>query len=165
MSYHIMGAVMEKRYIVKLSASEREECERVIRRGKNNATVIRRAHMLLAADESEERQRVSDKSIGERFGVCRTTVEGLRQRFVENAFSVTLYGKKRETAPKKLTGEVEAHVIAVSRSHPESGTQGWTLHRIAARVVELQVVDSLSHESVRTVLKKTASGRAMPSSG
>lgn len=156
---------MEKLYIVKLTAQEREELHSILRRGKHNATVIRRANILLACDESEGRPRTSDQVVAARFGVRRQTVEGIRQRFVENTFSVTLFGKKREYAPKKLIGEVEAHIIAISRSTPPSGTQSWSLHRIAERVVELKIVESLSHESVRSVLKKTTSSRTTPSNG
>jgi transposase len=156
---------MEKRYIVTLTAQEREELHTVLRRGKQNATVIRRANILLACDESEGHPRTADHVIADRFGVRRTTVEGIRQRFVEDALHTTLYGKKREYAPQKLIGEVEAHIIAVSRSTPPSGTQSWTLHRIAARVVELNIVESLSHESVRKVLKKTTLSRIIPSNG
>jgi transposase len=156
---------MEKLYIVKLTAQEREELNSILRRGKHNARVIRRANILLACDESEDRPRTSDRIIAERFGVRRRTVEGIRQRFVEDALPVTLFGKKREYAPKKLIGEVEAHIIAISRSTPPSGTQSWSLHRIAERVVELNIVESLSHESVRSVLKKTTSSRTIPSNG
>lgn len=156
---------MEKLYIVKLEPEERAECERIIHSGKRNASLISRAHILLSCDESEGRPRCSDKSIAEQYRVRRTTVEKVRQRFVERKFPSTLYGEKRSYAPVKILGDVQAHIIAISRSQPPSGTQSWTLHRIAERVVELKIVESISHESVRQVLKKTTSSRTTKNNG
>ena len=146
---------MEKKYIVRLSQSEREELNRVIKQLIGTSQKVRRAHILLKADQ--DGPAWTDKRIAEAFD-CRTkTVENLRQRFVQNGFGETLHGKKRENASqsKLLDGKQEAKIIATRLGPPPKGYANWTLRLLARRVVELEIVDSVSHQTVMRTLKKT----------
>ncbi len=147
---------MEKKYIVRLSQSERKELKRVIAQLIGTSQKVRRAHILLKADQ--DGPSWTDKRIAEAFD-CRTkTVENLRQRFVQSGFEETLHGKKRENASqsKLLDGKQEAKIIATRLGPPPKGYANWTLRLLARRVVELEIVDSVSHQTVMRTLKKTA---------
>jgi hypothetical protein len=147
---------MEKKYIVRLSQSERKELRRVISQLIGTSQKVRRAHILLKADQ--DGPAWTDRRIAEAFD-CRTkTVENLRQRFVQSGFDETLHGKKRENASqsKLLDGKQEAKVIATRLGPPPKGYANWTLRLLARRVVELEIVDSVSHQTVMRTLKKTA---------
>lgn len=147
---------MEKKYIVRLSQSERKELKRVIAQLIGTSQKVRRAHILLKADQ--DGPAWTDTRIAEAFD-CRTkTVENLRQRFVQSGFDETLHGKKRENASqsKLLDGKQEAKVIATRLGAPPKGYANWTLRLLARRVVELEIVDSISHQTVMRTLKKTA---------
>ena len=100
----------------------------------------------------------SDDRIAEAFGCRRQTVEGIRQRFVETGFQETLDGKKRADppTPKLLDGEQEAKIIAMRLGPPPKGYANWTLRLLARKVVELEIVDAVSYETVRRTLKKMA---------
>ena len=146
---------MQKKYIVRLTAEECKQLDEVIKRLKGSGQKVRRAQILLKADA--DGLNWTDKKIAEAFS-CRTkTVENIRQRFVEYGFQQTLDGKKRKTPPtlKKLNGEQEAAIIATRLSTPPSGYANWTLRLLASRVVELEIVESISHETIRQTLKKT----------
>ncbi len=146
---------MKKKYIVRLTDEERKTLREVIRKLKDSSQKVRRAHILLKADA--EGPNWSDRRIAEAFS-CRTqTVESLRQRLVTEGFDVALCGKKRVKPPREklLDGEQEAKVIALRLGIPPKGFANWSLRLLADRVVELEIVDSISHETVRQTLKKT----------
>ena len=146
---------MKKKYIVRLTDRERNECEQVIRKLKGTAQKVRRAHMLLKADA--DGPDWTDAKIAEAF-TCRTrTVEKLRQRLVEAGFETALNGKKRERPPTlpKLDGEGEAKLIALRLGKPPAGYSRWTLKLLADQLVKLEIVESISGETVRRTLKKT----------
>ena len=146
---------MEKKYIVRLTESERTTCADVIKKLAGTSQKVRRAHMLLKADA--DGPAWTDRRIAEAFG-CRTkTVENLRQRFVEQGFEQALERKQLQSAPanKRLDGEQEAKLIATRLGPPPKGYANWTLRLLAGRVVELEIVAAISHETVRQVLKKT----------
>ena len=146
---------MEKKYIVRLSDEERETLRGVIRKLKGSSQKVRRAQILLKADA--DGPNWTDKRIAEAFS-CRTkTVENIRQRLVLEGFEIALSGKKRETPPraKRLDGEQEAKVIALRLGKPPQGFANWTLRLLAEQAVELEIVDSVSHETIRQTLKKT----------
>lgn len=146
---------MEKKYIVRLTETERTHLNEIIKKLKGSSQKVRRAHILLKADA--DCPCWTDKHISEAFG-CRTkTVENIRQRFVLNGFRQALDGKKRETppTPKLLNGEQEAKIIAMRLGCPPAGYGNWTLRLLAEKVVELEIVPSISHERIRQTLKKT----------
>ena len=147
---------MEKKYIVRLTEAERETCGEVVKKLKGTSQKVRRAQILLKADA--DGPAWTDRRIAEAFS-CRTkTVENIRQRFVEQGFEQTLERKKSQTTPanKLLDGEQEAKVIATRLGPPPVGYSHWTLRLLARKVVELEIVESISHETVRQTLKKTA---------
>ena len=146
---------MEKKYIVRLSDAERETCKEVIRNLKGTSQKVRRAQILLKANV--DGPAWTDGQIAEAF-CCRTkTVENIRQRFVERGFEQSLERKKSQVAAQKLLdGAQEAKVIAMRLGSPPKGYGNWTLRLLARKVVELKIVGSISHETVRQTLKKTA---------
>ena len=146
---------MEKKYFVRLTDEERETLGCVIKKLKGSSQKVRRAQILLKADA--DGPNWTDKRIAEAFS-CRTkTVENIRQRLVTEGFDIALNGKKRETPPrpKRLDGEQEAKVIALRLGEPPPGFANWSLRLLADRVVELGIVDAVSHETLRKTLKKT----------
>ena len=146
---------MEKKYIVRLTDEERGVLEGVVKKLKGTGQKVRRAQILLKADANGPAW--TDKRIAEAFS-CRTkTVENIRQRLVERGFTETLEGKKRtaQSTEKLLDGEQEARVIATRLGSPPKGYANWTLRLLARKVVELEIVDSISYETVRRTLKKT----------
>ena len=146
---------MEKKYIVRLTDEERNVLRKVIKKLKGSSQKVRRAQILLKADA--DGPNWTDKAIAEAF-LCRTkTVENIRQRLVTEGFEITLNGKERETPPreKRLDGEQEAKVIALRLGKPPKGFANWTLRLLAGHVVELGIVETVSHETLRQMLKKT----------
>jgi|SRR5690349_10034155 len=147
---------MRKKYIVRLTDEERATLTEVVKKLKDSSQKVRRAQILLKADA--DGAAWTDTKIAEAFG-CRTkTVENIRERLVTLGFEVTLNGKSREQPPrpKRLTGEQEAQVIATRLGPPPKGFANWSLRLLAEKVVELEIVPTISHETVRQTLKKTA---------
>jgi transposase len=147
---------MQKKYIVRLTGEERETCRLTVKRLKGTSQKVRRAQILLKADG--DGPAWTDKQIAEAFS-CRTkTVENIRQRFVQEGFEAALERKERQTPPtqKLLDGEQEAKIIATRLGPPPEGYANWTLRLLARKVVELEIVESISHETVRQTLKKMA---------
>ena len=147
---------MQKKYIVRLTEQERAQCAEVIKKLKGTSQKVRRAQILLKTDA--DGPAWTDARIAEAF-CCRTkTVENIRQRFVELGFEQTLERMKPQTPPanKLLDGELEAKIIATRLGPPPKGYSHWTLRLLARKVVELEIAESISHETVRTTLKKTA---------
>lgn len=145
---------MEKKYIVRLTDSERETCREVLKKLKGTSEKVRRAQILLKADA--DGLAWTDRQIAEAYG-CRTkTVENIRQRFVEQGFERALERKKLQKPPanKCLDGEQEAKVIATRLGPPPKGYANWTLRLLAREVVALEITESVSHETVRQALKK-----------
>lgn len=145
----------EKRYIVRLSLEERETLEQLVNRGKVAAYKRRHAQILLKADVGENGSSWTDHQISKAFNVSSRTVERVRQRLVENGMDAALSRakQKRHRSPS-LDGEGEAHLVALACQEPPAGRARWTLRLLADRMVELEYVDSLSHETVRQTLKK-----------
>lgn len=146
---------MQKKYVVRLTDAERSELQQVVKKLKGTSQKVRRAHILLKADANGPNW--TDQRIAEAFGCRVQTVELIRQRLVERGFRETLDGVKREQPPipKLLNGEQEARVIAMRLGPPPKGYANWTLRLLSRKVVELEIVDSISHETVRQTLKKT----------
>ena len=147
---------MEKKYIVRLTDEERGVLKAVVKKLKGSTEKVRRAQVLLAADA--DGLNWTDRKIAEAY-TCRTkTVENIRQRLATEGFDIALNGKKRESPPRRkaLDGEQEAKVIALRLGQPPPGYANWSLRLLADQVVELGIVDSISHETLRRTLKKTA---------
>ena len=147
---------MQKKFIVDLEDSERSELQDIVKRLKGTSQKVKRANILLKADASG--LCWTDAKIAEALD-CRTkTVENVRKRFVEEGFALALHGKKREKPPtsKILDGEQEAKIIAMRLGKPPKGYGKWTLRLLARKVVELEIIDSVSYQTVRRTLKKTA---------
>jgi hypothetical protein len=143
---------MKKKYIVELTEEERFALREVVKKLTGTSGKVKRANILLKADAGW-----TDAKIAEALD-CRTkTVENVRQRFVECGFEVALNGKQRETPPTKklLDGEQEAKIIALRLGKPPAGYGKWTLRLLARKVVELEIVESVSYQTVRRTLKKT----------
>ena len=156
---------MHKKYIVRLTNEERETLRIVVKKLKGSSQKVRRAQVLLKADA--DGPNWTDTRIAEAFD-CRTkTVENIRQRLVRDGFEIALNGKKRESPPraKALDGEQEAKVIAMWLGSPPKGFANWTLRLLAKQLVQLEIADSISPETVRKTLKKTASRRGKSSIG
>lgn len=146
---------MQKKYIVRLTDEERSQLQEVMKKLKGSSQKVRRAQILLKADI--EGANWTDGQIAAAFD-CRTkTVENIRQRLVERGFAETLNGARRSTPPTKklLDGEQEAHIIALRLGAPPKGYANWSLRLLSRQVVELGLVDRVSHETIRRTLKKT----------
>ena len=146
---------MQKKYIVRLSDEERDTLKEVVKKLKGTGQKVRRAQVLLKADANGPCW--TDDRIADAFS-CRTrTVEKLRQRLVECGFDQALDGKKRATPPTKkiLDGNQECKIIALRLGPPPKGYTNWTLRLLARKVVELDIADTVSYETVRRTLKKT----------
>jgi hypothetical protein len=139
-----------KKYIVKLSAEERQELLKLTSKGMINARSMKRAQILLKADEG-----MKDESIMEALNSTRPTVERIRKRFVEGGMEKAIYEDKRPGSMTKLDGRGEAQLLALACSPAPAGHERWTLRLLADKLVELNVVESISHETVRQSLKKT----------
>ena len=148
------------KYIVDLTAEEREQAQDIIKKGKHSARKVTRAHiLLLAADD------LSDDAISATFHTRLSTVHRIRQRFVEGGLTNALNELPRPGAARKLNGTQEAFLIALACSDAPDGRTCWTMHLLADRMIELKQIDSLSDETVRITLKKTISSRGKSKNG
>jgi hypothetical protein len=147
---------MYKKYIVRLSDEERRVCAEVVKKLKGSSQKVRRAQILLKADA--DGPAWPDARIAEAFDCRVQTIENLRKRLVTESLELALSGKKRASppTPPKLDGEAEAKLIAMRLGKPPAGYGHWTLQLLADELVALEVVDSISHETVRKTLKKMA---------
>lgn len=145
---------MNKKYIVRLSAEEREILEDIIKKLKGSSEKVRRAHILLKVDA--DGPNWADVKIAEAFSCTNRTVETIRKRFVTKGFESVLNGKKREAPPRKklLDGEQEAKIIAMRLGTPPKGFGSWSLRLLTDRIIELEIIESVCHETIRKSLKK-----------
>ena len=149
---------MGKRYRITLEAEERQGLEQLLSKGKADVRRLKHAQILLKSDESKGGRAWSVPRIAEAVGCGTATVERVRRRFVEEGLEMALspYRSPRREYRPKLDGEQEAKLIALACSRPPAGKGRWTLRLLAEEVVEMEIVDSLSHETVRQTLKKTS---------
>ena len=148
---------MAKRYRVTLTQPERQGLEQLISRGKGDARKLAHARVLLQADESGVGPRRKDEQIASALDASTRTVERARERFVGQGLEAALVpARSRRVYARKLDGRQEARLIALACSKPPAGKARWTLRLLAEEMVELEVVDSLSHETVRQAPKKTS---------
>lgn len=150
---------MRKVFIVKLSEAERGHLQEVSTTGTAAVSAVLHARILLKADQSEGGAGWIDARICEALDVSRATVERVRERYVLSGVDDAVLRHRRPAPPRKLDGAGEAHLIATACSAPPAGHTRWTLRLLAGRLVELEQVDTISHETVRQILKKTRSSR------
>ena len=150
-----------KKYIVDLTDAEQKICQDVVKKLKGTSQKVKRANILLKAQRGW-----TDEKIAEALDCRTSTVERVRRRFVEAGFGQTLAGKKRSKPPveKILNGEQEAKIIAMRLGDPPKGFGKWTLRLLARKVVELEIVEAISHQTIRRTLKKTKCTRKRASS-
>lgn len=147
---------MKKKHCVRLSATERQHLKSLTRSGSTlGVRALKRAQILLKADESSEGPDWSDEAISQALDVHPMTVLGVRRRYVLHGLEAVLKGQYTGHNPPIVTGEVEAHLVALACKEPPTGREHWTLQLLADRLVELQVVEHISDETVRQALKKT----------
>lgn len=146
---------MPKKYIVRLSDAERQHLTELISKGKTAAYKIRHANILLKADA--DGPAWTDARIAESFSGSINTVMGVRQRLVEQGLEAALTRKKQAHPSRqpRLDGEGEARLIALRCSAPPDGHARWTLRLLADQAMALEIVEAISHETVRQTLKKT----------
>jgi hypothetical protein len=150
-----------KRYLVTLTADERERLEALTKAGKRSARTLTRARVLLLADQGEHGPAWEDRRVAEALGCGHRTVERLRERFVTDGLDAALAPKPpaRSSREPALDGAAEARLFALACGPTPDGRRRWTLRLLAGRLVELEVVPAVSRETVRRALKKTRSSR------
>ena len=143
------------KYVIELSAQDQAELIDIVTKGKRPARTILRANILLASDRRNERY-MTVSEISKAYHTTPTTVQTVRTSYCEKGLEATINRKKRETppVPAKVTGEVEAHVIALACGEPPKGYSRWTLRLLADKAVELGYIESISHATISTILKK-----------
>ena len=151
-----VSAMSVIKYRVILTDRERSKLVKVITKGSASAKMIMHANVLLAVDEGNTKKR-SEKEIASLLHISSQTVHTIRKTYATEGVDAALVRKKRQTPPvqPKITGDIEARIIALSCSEPPDGRSKWTLRLLADKVVELQIIDSISHESVYRLLKIT----------
>ena len=152
---------MKKVFIVRLTDEERSQLDTLVRKGKASALTITRARILLKADQGNNGEGWTDAQVAEALNVAPKTVFNVRQRWVEEGLEAALSRKKqdRPSRSRKLDGEAEAKLVATCCSPAPKGRARWTLRLLADKLVELEVVDSISPETVRRTLKKTRAAK------
>lgn len=146
---------MIKKYVVRLTDAERGILKAVVGKFKGSSQKVRRAQVLLKADA--DGPGWTDVRIAEAFGCRVKTVENIRQRLVIDGFEIALNGRPAKgSRPKLLDGRQEAKLVAMRLGPAPRGFSNWSLRLLAEKVVELEIVESISHETVRRTLKKTA---------
>lgn len=146
---------MKKLHVIRLTPEERQRLRDLVHKGRVAAHKRRNAQLLLWADESEGGPGLPDREVAERVGVTRQTVENVRRRCVlEGLDSVLVRRKRSRERSSVLDGEAEARLVAIACSDPPEGRARWTLHLLADELERRRIVASVSHETVRRVLKK-----------
>ena len=143
------------KYRVHLTDSERQELAGMVAKGKRKATDIGKAHVLLASDEAIGRQ--SEAAISEAYHLSTKSVERIRRQFCERGMGIFVPQPRKVRSDKHIDGNVEAHIVAICCTEPPLGQSRWKLQAIADKIIELGIIDHISHTSVATVLKKMRS--------
>ena len=147
---------MKKVFVVRLTETERSELDDVVRKGKGAALTIARARILLKADQGQDGEAQTDAQVAEALSVAAKNVFNVRRRWVEEGLEAALRRKKQDcpSRSRKLDGRAEAKLVATCCGPAPQGRARWTLRMLAGKLVELEVVDSISPETVRGTLKK-----------
>ena len=144
------------KYIIELTETERRHLTDIVKKGNSSARTILRANILLASDRGNK-NHMTVAEISSAFNTTPTTVQNVRTSYVNNGLEATINRKRRETppVPAKVTGDIEAHIIALACGAPPEGYSRWSVRLLAEKCVELNYIDSISHMTVYRVLKKT----------
>ena len=145
---------MEKKWIIRLAPTEREKLETMIRKGKSSARTIRRAQTLLFADEGK-----GGKEISSLLKCAESSIYCTRRRYCKEGLEMALKEKQRSGRPEKLVGKAKARLIALACSDPPKGRACWTMQLLTDRCITLELVDSITKDTIRRVLKKTKLSR------
>ena len=143
-----------KSHRVKLSEHERQYLQRIVESGKDKARKIARCRILLLADEAKGK---TDEQIADVLGVCLATIFNIRRRYHKGGLERAIQEDPRSGQPPKFNGKSMAKITAIACSKPPEGRSKWSLRLLADRVVELDIVEAISYNSVRNILKKTSS--------
>jgi len=144
------------KYKVTLTREERDDLMSIINKGKHTSQRFRNAYVLLNCDEGKFAEKATNAEINKILKVGMRTIDRIKKRFVEEGFDAVLERKPTSREyERKADGDLEARLIALSCSEPPEGHARWSLRLLADHLVELEIVDSISHETVRNVLKKT----------
>ncbi len=156
-----------KKYKVTLTKEEREELDRLRSKGSHKSQKVLNALILLNCDEGDfQTLRQKNETVAQVLQISERKIDRVKKRFVEDGFGAALNGRPRErTYEKKVDGDFEAHLVALSCSAPPEGFARWSLRLLADKAVELEYIESVSHETVRQVLKKTRSSRGARKAG
>ena len=145
-----------KKYKVTLTSQEQSDLSQMISSGKYKNTKLKRAQILLGADESERGKKMKDEEISLAYDVSIRTIERTRQRFIEDGIQIALNGKPRPiNVPIKMDGDLESHLILAACSEPPQGYEKWTIKLLTEELVKKGYVVEISEETVRLTLKKT----------
>ena len=150
---------MRKVFIVQLSDGDRQQLQQFVASGTAAARTLMHARILLKADQGEAGPAWPDDRISEAVEVSRATVERVRKQYVVAGLDAALTRKRPPPRSRKVDGVGEAHLIATACSTPPAGHTRWTLRLLAGKLVELEQVDAISHETVRQMLQKTRASR------
>ena len=142
----------QKQFRVQLNEQERLRLQKIVRSGKDKARKITRCRILLLADEANGKK---DEEISDALNVCLATIFTIRRRYAQEGLERAIGEGARSGQPPKFKGKAAAKITAIACSTPPDGQTRWTLRLLADRVVELKIVDSISHQSVSNILKKT----------
>ena len=143
------------KYKVTLTQEERDQLTSMVSKGTHTAQEIRNAYILLNVDQSGLGEKLTNEEICKVLKTSMRMIDRVKQRFVEDGFEASLERKPGKTIRKKVDGEVEAHLIALSCSKVPEGFSKWSLRLLADKMVELAYVESISYETIRRTLKKT----------
>ena len=148
-----------KKYIVTLTEEEREALGAIASRGKHRSQKTLNALILLGCDEGEfQTKRSTNTDIARVLNISMRKIDRVKRRFVMDSLDIALHGRKGSRIyAKKTDGDFEAHLVALSCSEPPEGFARWSLRLLADKVVQLEYIDSVSHETIRSILKKTKS--------
>jgi transposase len=145
-----------KRYTIKLTKTEVTELNDIINKGSHTAQSFRTAYVLLNCDEGEYSQKVTNEEISKILKVGMRTIDRIKKKFIEEGFESTLERRvSNRVYDKKSDGDFEANLVALCCSEPPKGFSKWSLRLLADKMVELKYVESVTHVTVRSVLKKT----------
>ena len=144
-----------KSHCIKLSEQERQYLQKIVESGKDKARKITRCRILLLADEAKGK---TDEEISDSLGVCLTTAFNIRRRFHRWGLERAINEEPRSGQPPKFKGKTMAKITAIACSKPPKGRARWSLRLLADHLIELDIVEDISYQSVRNILKKTNSG-------